>query len=124
MPFRLPFNFPFPYRYPNYNTFYQAQNYGIRKNSLSQFGLDLNGKKPFLENLKSSQYNQNSINFNNFDQKNETTENDNSSEAFFEIFGLKLYFDDILIIFLLFILYDEKVQDVELFICLILLLLN
>ena len=50
--------------------------------------------------------------------------NSETTEAFFEIFGLKLYFDDILIICILFFLYTEKVQDEELFICLIMLLLT
>ena len=52
------------------------------------------------------------------------SEIDESSESFFELFGLKLYFDDILIITLLFLLYNEKVKDTELFVCLILLLLS
>lgn len=48
----------------------------------------------------------------------------NASEAFFEIFGLKIYFDDILIMCILFFLYTEDVHNDELFICLILLLLS
>lgn len=47
-----------------------------------------------------------------------------SSESFFEFFGIKLYFDDILIICILFFLYTEGVQDTELFMCLILLLIT
>lgn len=42
----------------------------------------------------------------------------------FEIFGIKLYFDDLLIIALLFFLYEEGVEDNLLFISLILLLLS
>ena len=42
----------------------------------------------------------------------------------FEIFGLKLYFDDILLICLIFFLYNEGVKDQYLFISLILLLLS
>lgn len=44
--------------------------------------------------------------------------------AFFEIFGIKLYYDDILLIFLIFFLYQEDVDDPYLFIALILLLLS
>ncbi len=44
--------------------------------------------------------------------------------AFFEIFGIKLYYDDILLISIIFFLYDEGVEDTELFIALILLLLT
>ena len=57
-------------------------------------------------------------------EASENIENSEASEAFFEIFGLKLYFDDILIMCILFFLYTEKVHDDELFICLILLLLT
>lgn len=42
----------------------------------------------------------------------------------FEIFDIKLYFDDILILSLLFFLYSEGVQDKELFLALILLLFS
>ena len=42
----------------------------------------------------------------------------------FEILGIKLYFDDILLICLIFFLYNEGIQDQYLFICLILLLLS
>ena len=57
-------------------------------------------------------------------EASENIENSEASEAFFEIFGLKLYFDDVLIMCILFFLYTEKVHDDELFICLILLLLT
>ena len=42
----------------------------------------------------------------------------------FEIFGIKLYLDDIIILGLLFFLYKEEVQDEMLFIILILLLIS
>lgn len=42
----------------------------------------------------------------------------------FEIFGLKLHSDDVLLMGLLFFLYNEKVDDQYLFIALILLLLS
>jgi len=43
---------------------------------------------------------------------------------YIEIMGIKLYFDDLLIICLLFFLYNEGVKDKYLFISLILLLLS
>lgn len=43
---------------------------------------------------------------------------------YIEIFGLRLYFDDILLICLIFFLYNEGVKDQYLFISLILLLLS
>ena len=44
--------------------------------------------------------------------------------AMFEIFGLKIYFDDLLIICILLFLYQEGIQDEFLFLALILLLLS
>lgn len=49
---------------------------------------------------------------------------DNIEEPIFEILGIKLYLDDIIILGLLFFLYQEGVQDEMLFIALILLLLS
>lgn len=49
---------------------------------------------------------------------------DNIEEPVFEIFGIQLYLDDIIILGLLFFLYQEGVQDEMLFISLILLLLS
>ncbi len=47
-----------------------------------------------------------------------------ASEAIIEIFGLKIYFDDLLIICILLFLYQEGIHDEYLFIALILLLLS
>ena len=52
------------------------------------------------------------------------TPNKSSGEVLFEIFGIQLYFDDILLICLIFFLYNEGVKDEFLFISLILLLLS
>ena len=49
---------------------------------------------------------------------------ENNSDECFEILGLKLHFDDLLIIALLFFLYQEDVKDTYLYIALILLLLS
>ncbi len=65
--------------------------------------------------------------------KNEERENREKSayktdlkeeNVLFEIFGIKLYYDDILLICLIFFLYQEEVNDPYLFIALILLLLS
>lgn len=48
----------------------------------------------------------------------------NIKEQFFSVLGIRLYFDDLIILALLFFLYKEKVKDEGLFICLILLLLS
>lgn len=110
MPFNLPFNFPFfynnyQYRYPqnhNHNTYNTSK-------ATDSFKFDRDTKM---------------VKNNIMSEKEKASETFDASEAFFEIFGLKLYFDDILIICILFFLYTEKVQDQELFMCLILLLLT
>jgi len=96
MPFYPPFNFPFFYN-----------NYRYSRNPLA-VNKDIPKKELFKE----------------IDNPKKASASTDTPEAFFEIFGLKLYFDDILIICILFLLYTEKVQDEELFICLILLLLT
>jgi len=58
-------------------------------------------------------------NSSSFSQKSKSSE-----DTFFEIFGLKLYYDDILLICLIFFLYQEGVEDEFLLIVLILLLLS
>lgn len=45
-------------------------------------------------------------------------------EQFINVFGFKLYFDDLLILALLFFLYKEEIDDETLYIILILLLLT
>ena len=44
--------------------------------------------------------------------------------VWFDLFGIKLYFDDVLILSLLFFLYNEKVKDEGLFLTLVLLLIS
>ena len=67
---------------------------------------------------------------NNSDNKNLISKTLNEKDAYgenqpiFELFGIKLYFDDILLICLIFFLYNEGVKDDYLFISLILLLLS
>ena len=46
------------------------------------------------------------------------------SDVFFDVFGVKLYYDDVLLISLIFFLYSEGVEDNSLFIALVLLLLS
>jgi len=58
-----------------------------------------------------------------FPKKDVAFEN-KSNDVLFEILGIKLYFDDILLICLIFFLYNEGVQDEYLFIALVLLLLS
>lgn len=47
-----------------------------------------------------------------------------SDQVWFDLFGIKLYFDDVLILSLLFFLYKEQVKDEGLFLALVLLLIS
>jgi hypothetical protein len=99
------FNFPFfPYRHYNYNTY--------NNNLHNHKSLNNNSNKD-LQN-------------DNFSPKVDEKSKDNMNEDgyLFNLFGLKLYFDDILLICLIFFLYNEGVKDEGLFFALILLLLT
>lgn len=100
---------PFPY----YKPYIKNENYPINKsnnfekfNAVTNFKQELNSKN----NIDSSL------------EKNKS--NSNNQDYLFDLFGLKIYFDDILIFSLLFFLYTEGVKDDMLFIVLLLLLIS
>lgn len=49
---------------------------------------------------------------------------DSKDTVWLDLFGIKLYFDDVLILSLLFFLYKEEVKDEGLFLALVLLLIS
>ena len=106
----MPFNLPYFFR-PNYRSNYYTPQYA---------------KEPINTNYKPKENTNNTSNEIKTEDSNpkSNTTSGESSEYLFEIFGLKLYFDDVLIMCLLYFLYNEGVQDQELFLCLILLLLS
>ena len=110
MPFYSPFNFPFYYN--NFNYTRKSNKPHPCNYHNGKINVDSYSSNPIKPLIEKSQY------------KEKASESVEASEAFFEIFGLKLYFDDILILCILFFLYTEQVHDDELFICLILLLLT
>lgn len=57
-------------------------------------------------------------------KEDRTTTDSKDDGPIFQIFGIDLYFDDILLVCLIFFLYQEGVKDQGLFIALILLLLS
>ena len=56
--------------------------------------------------------------------ENKNKSNSNNLNYMFDLFGLEIFFDDILILSLLFFLYSEGVKDDMLFISLLLLLIS
>lgn len=106
----MTYNYPYFYpsrRYSNYNynyyKYYQPTYSQSRKKKIEE-DLCKKEEKPKLDPCNSNC--------------------DNESREFFEIFGIKLFFDDILLMCLIFFLYNEGVKDQYLFISLILLLLS
>lgn len=101
------YGFPFsPYRRYNYNPYIISdKSNNIKTNSTSVYK-----EKILTENTSS---------------KSDIPKDDiNNDPYLFDLFGLKLYFDDILLVCLIFFLYNEGVKDEGLFFALILLLLT
>ncbi len=115
-----PFRRPYPYHYYNslHNINIEKQNYVSSPSSPSVFS------KHQSKNLQNSNAHQHE----NLQNSNASTANIPDSEykqdECFEFFGLKLHFDDLLLIALLFFLYQEDVKDSYLYVALILLLLS
>lgn len=105
--------FPFPgysYDYYKYYPKYTTRNTLSTKNTTTNTN-EVKNDTP-KKSPKSSPF---TFNFDGF------TSND---EAIVTLFGIKLYLDDLIIIGLLYLLYQEKVKDDMLFVCLLLLLLS
>lgn len=102
--FRFPF-YGYPYNYPYYK-YYNNQNANNNQNTQTK-----------KEEEKNSITNSNKIS-NTINPKN----NSDNEQAIFEILGIKLYLDDIIILGILFFLYKEEVKDEMLYIILFLLL--
>ena len=109
----MAYNYPYFYspsrRYSNYA--YRYPNY---------YGQAYSPKK--LKEIKQEEKKIESV-LHSDNEPKEIRESEESRE-YFEIFGIKLFFDDILLICLIFFLYNEGVKDQYLFISLILLLLS
>ena len=105
-----------------YSPFYPYNNYSNYNylNYYNQFYYPKTHKK-YNNNLI---HEKKEINIEKKTQINEKIKEEPESREFFEVFGIQLYFDDMLLICLIFFLYNEGVKDQYLFISLILLLLS
>lgn len=128
---RFPF-FGFPYQYPYYNRYYNNPNYynsNINKNTKQANDVDNEPEESSVQarenntlnrfnskiSSKNNQFMPFSLDFNGFSDYD---------KPILEILGIKLFLDDIIILGILFLLYQEEVKDDMLFIALILLLLS
>lgn len=103
--FRFPF-YGYQYNYPYYKYY--------NKHTQNTNNIHINNIDKNKNSITDSQISSNTINHN---------KNHNISPIF-EIFGIKLYADDLIIIGLLFVLYQENVKDEILYIILFLLLFS
>ena len=123
------FRRPYPY-YSNYNNYNNLHNSNV--NTIKNVQTPCSPKEFSKKEQGNFACSSNSSNLSNLSTKDsinykkiEECDSDiDSSEECFEIFGLKLYFDDLLIVAMLFFLYQEDVKDTYLYIALILLLLS
>ncbi len=123
----------YPYPFFRANSFKRPYNYYSPNTPSSNIvkNYNFNGQNACFPNVSSKKEHNTFDSFNKNENKNcsinnteKSKDNKNSSEEYFEILGLKLHFDDLLIIALLFFLYKEEVKDTYLYIALILLLLS
>lgn len=127
-------NFPFspyrnyiPYPNPNFNpNIVQPINTNQKVHQSNITNNNVNNSSITNSSTDNSNVN---INQSNLEQvPSDSTEENRSSKNeepyLFDLFGIKLYFDDILLICLIFFLYNEGVKDEGLFFALILLLLS
>lgn len=118
--------FPYPYRYfpnfapPNHNNMPSFNGSMVKQNLKHTIP---NSNYPPTSSVKRLP---NNINSNKSGVHEEEKREDKSydDDVIFEIFGISLHFDDILLIALIFFLYQEGIEDKYLFIALILLLLS
>ena len=121
--------FHFPLYNPNYysprfkKTFLQGPSSNFSKGFNNLYNINSSNFKNtyFSQNISKKKVNDEPkiINLSN---ENNSKKNEEQN-YFLELFGIKLYFDDILIISIILFLYQEGIKDDELFMCLILLLL-
>lgn len=109
------FNYPFsPFRNRTYPTkYFNYPFYKSNYNTIQENLKNYNIKKSFEEETIASE-----------EKKDQRNNINREEEQFISILGIHLHFDDLIILALLFFLYNEGVKDEGLFICLILLLLT
>lgn len=117
----------FPHFYPRYYYNYPQSNAKNVNNAHSVRKKDdynTNSNTNYHHNEKTINEKRNHNNNIIYNQENNMNNKKEKDDTIFEIFGIKLHYDDILLICLIFFLYNEGVKDEFLFIALVLLLLS
>ena len=117
------------YKTPPYNTHTYSKKQSNFNTENTSKHIKSTSKHTSQKELNNNDYNNYDCNYTNnlkknYEHNNTNNKNDNNNEVLFEILGLKIYFDDVLIICILLFLYQEGIHDEYLFIALILLLLS
>ena len=137
---RYGYRYPY-YTYKNYGNPYPNKGYdNVTKNMHNSSVLNNNPLTSINHNYRKNINNMNHASINhgkkhnsnnhdfddkgNCNKKSEPCSNNDEDSPLFQLFGINLYFDDILLVCLIFFLYQEGVKDEGLFISLILLLLS
>ncbi len=115
---------PFFGRYSRYGYKYPYYTYGANYSKYNLSSTPIYNKNNNMNNLNKSYPSKEDIPKKNIDINKSNDNNSTKENPCFSLFGINLYFDDILLIFLIWFLYDEGVKDEGLFIALILLLLS
>ena len=97
----------YPYNYYKYYNHYNNLNQQIAKSEI-----DNSEKKESITNSEP------------ISNTNNSKRSSNSDQAIFEIMGIKLYLDDLIILGVLYFLYEQNVKDEMLYIILFLLLIS
>lgn len=124
------FGFPYYNRYSRYGYRYPYYAYNGSRNS-SHYSSDFKKKSDAKRKQDNNQVHDTNSDFAKSIDRAECKDNKKANSItededipLFQLFGINLYFDDILLICLIFFLYQEGVKDDSLFIALILLLLS
>ena len=113
------FNFPYfgyPYHNPYYQYYNKQRNYVDIQKNISNTENCPEISTPEKADEKNVQGDLTSLDTNN--------QNTDGDSPIFEIFGIKLYSDDLIILAVLFLLYEQNVKDEMLYIILFLLLFS
>lgn len=104
-------------RFPRYAPSFQFYNPYRRNSFYTQYHQSPQKESPECQSncIEKKKNNQNPR------SSNKSISDDN---FWFDLFGIKLYFDDVLILSLIFFLYKEEVKDEGLFLALVLLLIS
>lgn len=120
-PFFSPFNFGRNYYNSQCNNNHSNNNMAPKAYSNKQNG---NIKNELYNSFHREPQNSKALKDLNYSHDNDSENVNRYYDKFFEVFGIKLYFDDLLILALLFLLYKEDSHDDYLYIILIMLLLG